>query len=163
MTLSSSLEAVSDSNGVLIKYSTSKSSYFTALTNGDDIFLTAAVTFQGETNTEDIDLAAAGERVDGIVIGEAYPTSYDLSYDSDTPYDDNTYVRCYKPEPRDMLYATVATNTSIGKDDWVKYTDGFLGGATNKNDAIGRLANGGVAITGASATEQIASIEWGTD
>ena len=163
MTLASSLETVSDSNGVLIKYSTSKSSYLTAQCNGADIFLTAAVTFQSETNTQDVDLAASGERVDGIVIGEAYPTKYDLSKDSDDPFADNTWIRCYKPEPRDMLYATVATATSITKDDWVKYADGFLTGATNKNDAIGRLANGGVAITAASGTEQIASIEWGTD
>lgn len=163
MTLSSSLETESDSNGVLIKFGSAKSSYFTALTNGADIFLTAAITFQNETNTEDIDLAAAGERVDGIVIGEAWPTKYDLSKDSDDPYTNNTWVKCYKPMPRDMLYATVATNTSISKDAWVKYSGGFLTSATDKNDAIGRLANGGVAITGASATEYIASIEWGTD
>jgi hypothetical protein len=163
MTLSSSLEAESDSNGVLIKFGSAKSSYFTALTNGSDIFLTAAVTFQNETNPEDIDLAASGERVDGIVIGTAYPTAYDLSKDSDDPYDDNTWVRCYKPMPRDLLYATVATNTTISKDDWVKYSGGFLTGATSKDDAIGRLENGGVAITGASGTEFIASIEWGSD
>ena len=163
MTLASSLEAESDSNGVLIKFGSAKSSYFTAKCNGADIFLTAAITFQSETNKEDIDLAAAGERVDGIVIGEAWPLSYDLSHDSDDPFDDNTWVRCYKPMPRDMLYATVATATSITKDDWVKYSGGFLTGATSKDDAIGKLANGGVAITGASGTEQIASIEWGTD
>lgn len=163
MTLASSLESVSDSNGVLIKYGGGVSQFFTAKCNGSDIFLTAAVTFQSETATEDIDLAAAGERIDGIVIGEAWPTSYDLSKDSDDPYDDDTWVRCYKPIPRDLLYATVTTNTSITKDDWVKYSGGFLTGATNKNDAIGRLANGGVAVTGVSGTEQIVSIEWGTD
>ena len=163
MTLSSSLEAVSDSNGVLIKYGGGQSQFFTAKCNGDDIFLTAAITFQGETNPEDVDLAASGERVDGIVIGEAYPTSYDLSKDSDSCYDDNTYIRCYKPIARDLLYATVATATSITKDDWVKYADGFLTGATNKNDAVAKLDNGGVAVTGASGTEQIVSIDWGTD
>ena len=163
MTLASSLDTESDSNGVLIKFGSAKSSYFTALCNGIDIFLTAAVTFQSETNKYDIDLAAAGERVDGIVIGEAWPTGYDLSKDSDSPYDDNTWVRCYKPMPRDLLYATTTTAETITKDDWVKYSGGFLTGATSKDDAIGRLENGGVAITGASATEYIASIEWGTD
>ena len=163
MTLSSRLEAVSDSNGVLIKYGGGVSQFFTAKTNGNDIFLTAAITFQSETNKEDIDLAAAGERVDGIVIGKAWSTSYDLSKDSDSCYDDDTWVRCYKPIARDLLYATVTTNTSVTKDDWVKYSGGFLTGATSKDDAIGRLANGGVAITGVSATEHIASIEWGTD
>ena len=163
MTLSSSLETVSDSNGVLIKYGGGVSQFFTACCNGTDIFLTAAVTFQSETNKYHIDLAASGERVDGIVIGKAWPTSYDFDNDSDDPYDNNQWVRCYKPISRDLLYATVATATSITKDDWVKYSGGFLTGATSKDDAIGRLANGGVAITGVSATEQIASIEWGTD
>ena len=163
MTLSSSLDTESDSNGVLIQYGGGQMQFFTAQCNGSDIFLTAAITFQGETNKYDIDLAAAGERVDGIVVGEAWSTAYDLSKDSDSPYDDNQWVRCYRPIAQDLFYATVATATSITKDDWVKYSGGFLTGATNKNDAVGKLDNGGVAITGVSGTEQIASIRWGTD
>lgn len=163
MTLGTPLKTAIQGAGILLIFNGGQSQYFTAKCNDDDIFLTAAVTFQGETNREDIDLAASGERIDGIVYGEAFPAVVDLEKDSDDCFDDDTWVRCYKPIARDMLYATTTTNTSITKDDWVKYTDGFLLGATNKNDAIGKLANGGTAVTGVSATEYIVSIEWGTD
>jgi len=163
MTLSVSIANTSNFNSVLIRYGGGVSQFFPAKCNGDDIFLTAAITFQSETNKEDIDLAASGERVDGIVVSEIWPITVDLDKDSDDCFDNDTWVRCYRPIARDLLWATTATNTSITKDDWVKYVDGFLQGATNKNDAIGRLANGGAAITAASATEFITTIEWGTD
>lgn len=163
MTLSVPLKTYIQTGGVLISYGGGQSQFFTAYCNGSDIFITAAITFQGETNVYDVDLAASGERVDGIVIGQAFPAYTDLDKDSDDPYDDNTEIRCYKPINRDKLYATTTTNTSITKDAWVKYVDGFLTSATNKNDAIGKLDNGGTAITGASTTEYITSIEWGTD
>lgn len=163
MTLSSPLKTVSQSGWVLIRYGGGVSQFFPAKCNGTDIFLTAAITFQSETNKEDIDLAASGERVDGIVVGYAFPTYVDMDKDSDDCFSNDDWVQCYKPIARDELYATVATATSITKDDWVKYADGFLTGATSKDDAIGKLANGGTAITGASNVEQVASIEWGTD
>lgn len=164
MTLASPLKTVSQSGSVLIRYGGGVSQFFTAKINGD-VFLTAAITYQGETNVEDVDLVASGERVDGIVYATAFPMTVNLEKDSDDQIedDDETYVWCYKPIAQDLLYATVTTATSIGKDDWVKYTDGFLLAATNKNDAIGRLDNGGVAVTGVSATEQIVPILWGTD
>lgn len=163
MTLSSPLKTVSEGAGVLIRYGGGVSQFFTCKCNGSDIFLTAAITFQSETNTEDVDLAASGERVDGIVIGEAFPQKIDLEKDSDDTFDNNTFIRCYKPIAQDMLYATATTNETITKDDWVKYSGGFLTAATNKNDAIGRLDNGGVAVTGISAQEQIVPIIWGSD
>ena len=161
MTLSSPLKTVSQSGGVLIRYGGGVSQFSPAKCNGSDIFLTAAITFQSETNKEDIDLAASTERVDGIVIGNAFPAYVDMDKDSDDCFDDNTWVRCYRPISGDELYATVATATSIRKDGWVKYADGFLTSATDRDDGIGKLANGGAAITGVSNTEQIASIEWG--
>lgn len=161
MTLNASLKSIT--NQVLITWGGGQSQFFTCKANGSDIFLTAAITFQAETNKEDVDLAAAGERVDGIVVGEGFPNKVDLDKDSDDCYDDNSYLRCYRPIAQDHLYATTATNTSITKDDWVKYSGGFLTGATNKNDAIGKLDNGGTAVTGASATEYIVTIRWGSD
>ena len=163
MTLGTALKTAVEGAGILIIYGGGQSQYFTAKCNGDNIFLTAAITFQGETNREDIDLAATGERVDGIVYGEAFPSVVDLDKSSDDCFDDETWVRCYKPIARDMLYATTATDADISKDDWVKYVDGFLTAATDKNDAIGKLHNGGAAITGVSAVEYITSIVWGTD
>lgn len=161
MTLSVVLKTAVETNDILIRYGGGVSQFFTILTNGSDIFLTAAVTFQSETNTDDVDLVASGERVDGIVVSEAFPFKIDFDKSSDDPFDDNSWIRCYRPIRGDLLYATAATATTIAKDDWVKYSGGFLTGATNKDDAIGRLANGGVAVTGASGVEQICSIEWG--
>jgi hypothetical protein len=163
MTLSSGLDTVTESGGVLIKYGGGQSQFQVAQCNGSDIFLTAAVTYQNETNRYDIDLAAAGERVDGIVVAEAYPYKVDLTKDSDSCFADDTWVIIYRPIAQDMLYATVASATSITKDDWVKYSDGFLTSATNKNDAIGKLEHGGAAVSGASNVEVIVSITWGTD
>ena len=163
MTLSSPLKTVCQAGQIIVRGGGGMSQHFVAKCNGSDIFITAAITFQSETNKEDIDLAASGERVDGIVYGQAFPAVVDLDKDSDDCYDDNTWVRCYKPIARDEIYATVATATSISKDDWVKYADGFLTGATNKNDAIGKLANGGVAVTAVSGQEQVVTIEWGSD
>lgn len=163
MTLGTSLANSVEGAGILISYGGGQSQFFVAKCNDTGIFLTAAVTFQGETNKEDIDLAASGERIDGIVVSEAFPYKVDLTKSSDSAFDNDTWVRCYKPIKADILYATTTTNTSISKDDWVKYTDGYLLGATNKNDAIGKLNNGGTAVTGVSATEYIVSIDWGTD
>lgn len=163
MTLSSALETVAVNHDVLIKFGGGPSQFFPALCNGSDIFMTAAITFQNETNKWDVDLCASGERVDGIVVGEAFPTKVDLTKDSDDCFSDNTYIRCYAPIAQDQLWATVTTATSISKDGWAKYVGGFLTSATNKNDAVCKLDNGGTAITGASSTEQIASVKWGTD
>jgi len=166
MTLSSPLKTViigAGGGSILIKYGGGISQFFTAKLNDSGAFLTAAITFQGETNSEDIDLAAAGERVDGIIIGEAFPQKINLEKDSDDTFDDDTFVRCYKPISRDLLYATTTTAEDFTKDCWVKYADGFLTVATNKNDAIARLDYGGNGLSASSATEYIVPIAWGTD
>jgi hypothetical protein len=162
MTLAASL-ANTAKGGIIVSGGGGQSQYGTAQCNGADIFLTAAITFQNETNKYDVDLAAAGERVDGIVISDAWPITNDLSKDSDDPFSNNSWIRYYKPIKGDILWATVATNTSISKDDWVKYADGYLTSASNKNDAIGKLENGGAAVTGSSGVEQLVTIQWGTD
>jgi hypothetical protein len=162
MTLAASL-ANTAKGGIIVSGGGGQSQYGTAKLNDSGAFLTAAITFQGETNVYDVDLAASGERVDGIIVSDAFPITNDLSKDSDDPFDDNDWIRYYKPIKGDILWATVATATSISKDGWVKYADGFLTSATDKDDAIGKLENKGVAVTGSSGVEQLVTIQWGTD
>ena len=156
MTLSSPFKDVTDSNGVILKGGDGRT--VTVKANGSDLFLGAGVSYQNETNEEDVDLAAAGEAVDGVIVGEAFPYKVDLDKDSDDCYDDNSYLQMYVPEPGDILYGTVATATSLSKDAYVKFSGGFLTSSTRSN-AIGR--NRGGAITGASGTEQVIPYEWG--
>ena len=125
MTLATRLSAKTNSGGVLIRYAGGEDQFGTAKCNGSDIFLTAGITFQSETNEEDVDLVAAGEHVAGIVIGTAFPNLTDLSKDSDSCYDDNTWIRYYRPISGDLLYATVTTNTSVTQDAYIKYSGGF--------------------------------------
>jgi hypothetical protein len=160
MTLNTSL-ANKAKGGIIVKGEGGAMQFGTAKCNGSDIFLTAAITFQNETNEEDVDLAASGERVDGIVVSDAFPITNDLSHDSDDPFDDDEWIRYYKPQRGDVLYGTVKTNTSISKDNWVKFEDGYLVEATDKDDAIGKLTNGGSAVSAASGTEKIVPYEWG--
>lgn len=156
MTLSTSLLNKTDSNGVLFKGGNGRTSV--VRTNGNDIFLTAIVTAYGETNP-DVDLAGAGEPVSGVIIGEAYPYNVDLSNDSDDPYADNKWVLMYTPEDGDQLYLTVATNSSIAKDNWFKASGGFIVTST-KAAALGTCLE---AITASSGAEQIALCQWGVD
>ena len=158
MTLATRLKDKTDSGGVLIKYAGGEDQFGTAKTNGNDIFLTAGITFQNETNEEDVDLVAAGEHVAGVVVGAAWTAITDLSKDSDSPYADNVYIKYYRPIQGDLLYATVATNTSITQDAYVKYSGGFITTSTRANaNAVAREA-----VTAVSATEAIIAIEWVT-
>ena len=155
MTLASPLKNVTDSNGLIYKGGSGRTA--TVKANGDDIFLGAGVTYQGETNEEDVALVADGEAVDGIIIGEAFPFKVDLDKDSDDCFDDNSYLQMYVPDDGDILYGTVATNTSITMDAYVKFSGGFLTTSTKAN-AIGRARK---AVTGASGTEAVIPYEWG--
>ena len=156
MALATRLAAKSDSGSCLIKYNGGAMQYGTAYTNGTDIFLTAGITFQNESNEEDCDLVAAGERVDGIVIGEAFPAKVDMSKDSDSTFANNKAIRYYKPISGDMLYATVLTATTITQDEYVKYSGGFITTSSRANaNAVAREA-----VTAVSATEAIIAIEW---
>ena len=81
--------------------------------NGSDIFLTAGVTRTGETAADpDVDLAAVGEYVDGIIVGTA-DTATDLSKDSDSPYADNVWLLMYRPMATDEVYMTVKGATAV--------------------------------------------------
>jgi hypothetical protein len=158
MTLSVSLKntVIGEGGGILVRYNDAPSQYDWGYANGADIFLTAAITRQSETNEEDLDLAAAGEHIEGIVIGTAFPNKTDLSKDSDSPYSDNTAIRYYKPMERDIFWATVATATSIGKDGYARFSGGFLTTATSATCNCKVLS----AITGVSGTEKLSLVEW---
>ena len=156
MTLSSRLASVTQSHGVIYKGGNGRT--VTVRANGADIFLTAIVTAYGETDP-DVDLAGAGEPVSGVIIAEAFPYSVNLAKDSDSCFSDNTYLHMYVPQDGDQLYLTVATNSTIAKNNWFKASGGFIV-TSAKADALGRCLQ---AITAVSATEQIALCEWGVD
>jgi hypothetical protein len=156
MALASRLATVSQSHGVIYKGGNGRT--VTVRANGDDIFLTAIVTAYGET-LPDVDLAGSGEPVSGVIIAEAFPYKVDLSKDSDSPFDDNTYLHMYVPQDGDQLYLTVKTNSSIAQENWFKADGGFIV-TSAKADALGRIKE---AITAVSGTEQIALCEWGVD
>jgi len=156
MTLSTSLANKTQSNGVIVKGGNGRTE--TVQANGADIFLTAIVTGDGESNP-DVDLAGAGEPVGGVIICSQFPYEVDLSKDSDSCYSDNTYLGMYVPQSGDELYLTVATNSSIAKDNWFKASGGFIV-TSAKADALGTCLE---AITAASTVEQIALCRWGVD
>jgi len=158
MTLSVRLRNKTDSGGVLIKANGGNDQYKTVQANGGDLFLTAAVTRQNESDP-DVDLAGSGERVDGIIVSEAWPNKVDLTKDSDSTFDDDDWLRMYEPIAGDELYATVVANQSLTVNQYVKYVDGFLTTSTRAN-AIGQALE---AVTGASTVEVIIAIKWGVN
>lgn len=156
MTLSTSLANKTDSNGVILKGGNGRTEKVKS--NGTDIFLTAIVTRYGESNP-DVDLAGAGEPVSGVIICEMAPYNVDLSKDSDSPFGNNDDLGMYVPQDGDQLYLTVATNSSIAKDNWFKASGGFIVTST-KSAALGTCLE---AITASSGAEQIALCQWGVD
>jgi len=157
MTLTTSLENKTDSNGVLVHGSGQTQ---TVQANGDDIFLTAIVTSYGETYPS-VDLAGSGEPVGGVIVEQLYPYNGSLSHDSDDPFDDDSWLGMYIPESGDELYLTVATNTSISQNDWFKAAGGFIT-SSDKADALGTVIEPG-GITASSGAEQLALCRWGVD
>ena len=156
MALATRLAAKTQSGNVLIRWAGGEDQFGTAKTSGSDTFLTAGVTFQNEVPEEDIDLVAAGEHVAGIVVGAAWTGIVDLSKDSDSPYDDNVYIRYYRPISGDLLYATLTTAETLGQDEYAQYSGGFITTSTRAaSNVITREA-----VTGVSATEAIIPVEW---
>ena len=89
------------------------------------IFLTALITFAGETaGTPEVDLAVTGEKVDGIIVGKAWDAT-DLSKDSDSPYADGVYLFMEEIEIGDEFYVTAKTNTAIDYKERVMADGGF--------------------------------------
>jgi len=155
MVLATSLINKSDSGSVIYKKNADGGRTVKRRTNGTDQFLTAIVTGQGET-APDMDLAATGQTIFGVIIGTYDPFEVDLSKDSDSALADNKMIQVYKPIPGDQLYGTVKTNTDITIETWVDTDGGYLIAGT-------RTAHIGVAkeaVTGVSGTEAIILYEW---
>ena len=159
MTLSASLESVSQSAKVVFKGGGGRS--VTVRANGSDLFLTAIVTMFGEAAAPnpDVALAGSGEPVSGVIIAQSFPYLLNLAKDSDDTFDDNAFLLMYVPEGGDQLYLTAKTATSISKNNWFKADGGFIIEST-KGAALGRVL---IVVTGISGTEQIILCEWGVD
>lgn len=112
MTLASPLKTVIGRNGTIIRTG-GKGRHHKVRANGADLFITAMVTRTGETADDpDVDLAAAGERVNGIIVGE-WDMSVNLDKDSDDCFADNTWLDMYEPVAGEEIYITIKTNTAI--------------------------------------------------
>jgi len=144
--------------GAIVIYGTGRTE--TVQADGSDIFLTAIVTAYGESPPS-VDLAGSGEPVGGVIIEEQFPYNVDLDKDSDDTFDDDTWLGMYVPESGDLLYLTVATNSTIAQDYWFKADGGFIV-SSDKADALGTVIEPG-GITAVSGTEQIALCRWGVD
>lgn len=158
MTLATRLAAKTDSGSVLIRYAGGEDQFGTAKTSTATIFLTAGITFQGEAADEDVDLAAAGEHVAGVVVGTAWPNLVNLAKDSDSPYADNIFIRYYRPIDGDLLYATLTTAETLAIDQYAQYSGGFI--TTSTRAAANVITR--EAVTGASGVEAIIPVEWVT-
>ena len=134
--------------------------------NGSDLFLTAGVTKTGETaGNPDVDLAAVGEVVFGIITGTA-DSGVDLSKDADSPYADNTWLMMYIPDVNDEVYMTILSATVVTEYTRIGISAGFIAPFTYADGtSITDTTNGYVGIAleagaGATATEYIILVQW---
>jgi len=129
--------------------------------NGNDIFLTAGVTFFGESNA-DVDLCGEDEQLSGIIVGQADDAT-NLDKDSDDPFDDNTNLKMGVPSVGEEVYLTAKTAASVTKGKVVQVDGGFFEdtdfaaneSAANVPYAGSMLLQARDAITGISGLEQI--------
>lgn len=97
-----------------------------ASSGADTIFISALVTRTGETaGTPEVDLAAKGEPIHGVITGEAWKAR-DMSKDSDSPFVDGTFLLCERLDPGDILWLTGKTNTAITEGKSVQCDGGFI-------------------------------------
>ena len=163
MTLSSPLKDVIESGSILILYGGGNSQFGTAQCHGTDIFLSAAITYQGETKVYDVDLAASGERIDGIVVSQAFPFTVDLDKDSDDVFADNTNLKMGIPTVSEEVYLTAKTAATITYGKTVQCDGGFFEdtdwsaneSAANVPYAGSMLLQSQEAVTGVSGIEAI--------
>jgi hypothetical protein len=169
VTLSASLKSSVSGNSVIRKRQGSGGRFERVRANGSDIFLGAMVTRKGETADDpDVDLAATGERVAGVIVGPAPPNVLDLDKDSDDCYADDTYLLMYVPVPGDQLYLTAATNTACTYGELQVNSGGFIGGdfsyansAVATDSLIDVVGYSLETISAATGVEKIVLIEWG--
>lgn len=119
------------------------------------IFISAMVTRKGETaGTPEVDLAAKGEPIAGVIVGQAW-VAPDMSKDSDDPYVDGTYLLMEKLEPGDIVWLTAKTNTAIAIGGTVQCEAGFIIPFAYTDSAAATDLLGGTvgeALVGCSAT-----------
>lgn len=129
MALAKRLKAVLDgqSKDIFLKKKHGRDPILVKASSGSaTIFLGALVTKTGETaGTPEVDLAAKGEHVDGIIVGEAWNIT-NLKNDSDDPYADGTYLWMEEIEVGDLFFAVAKTNTAITEYVRVQADGGFL-------------------------------------
>jgi len=168
MTLASPLKTVMGRNGSIVRTGI-RGKILKVRANGSDLYLGAPVTFTGETaNNPDVDLCAAGEQPDGVIIDADPSSTYhgDLDKDSDDPYADNTLLLMYIPIAGDEIYMTVKTNTALTVYTRVQVEAGYLilfayTDGTQLTDTLESVIGKTLtAVTAVASTETIALIRW---
>ena len=81
--------------------------------NGGDLAIGLIVTIFGET-TSDYDLCGVNEMPTGVVYGQAN-VPIDLSYDPDSPFDDNTELRIRLPGYNEEIWLISAPSVAIAR------------------------------------------------
>ena len=167
MALAARLAATIAGNSIIYKRGTGALKFELVQANGSDIFITAAVTFAGETaGDSDVDLCAKGERIDGIIYGPA-DSALNLAKDSDSAYADDTWLKMYKPQANDEIYLTAKANSDITHGARVQADGGFFidfayTNATENTDTLESVAGTAkTAITGVTGTTAIFLCKWG--
>lgn len=119
------------------------------------IFISALVTRTGETaGTPEVDLAAKGEPIAGVITGQAW-VARNMSKDSDDPFADGTFLLMEKLEPGDIVWLTAKTNTAITAGKTVQCDGGFIIDFAYSDTAAATDLLGGTvgeALVGCSAT-----------
>lgn len=129
--------------------------------NGSDLFLTAGVTFFGESNA-DVDLCAEDEQLSGIIVGSADDAT-NLDKDSDDTFADNANLKMGVPSVGEEIFLTATTAASITYGTVVQCEGGFFGdsdfaaneSAANVPYAGSMLLQCREAVTGVSGLEYI--------
>lgn len=128
-------------------------------TNGDDIFIGAAITRKDET-FPDIDLCGEIEAIWGFVTGlntarHTLPnvTTGNAAFynDYDNPFADNIYVRIGIPTPQMIILVLSATAATIARGRKLKCVDGVFQHA-DTNDNYQMISE--EAVTGAANTRK---------
>ena len=131
------------------------------------IFITALVTRKGETaGTPEVDLAAKGEPIAGVIVGQAWAAT-DLSKDSDDPYADGTYLLMERLYIGDQVWLTAKTNTAIAFGGSVQCDGGFIipfayvDAAAATDTLSGVIGNALIGCSATADTEKLCLIEVG--
>jgi len=132
------------------------------VTNGDDIFIGAAVTEHGESGHADVDLCSEIEPILGFALGyvpqlETIDSQGYFYRDYDNPFPDNSNIRVGIPQQGMVFYVLSGTQKTIAKGDKIKCVDGVFETA-DTNDNYQMIAM--EAVTGAANTRKYFLAMW---